>query len=138
MGANSRPSRDDRFQQTLRLRVAEIRANAIADDYYWELPEQQRQSLAQAAEIPEWLWITGETGLQSFRWRLHRVDDARRGRCGFVFRDDSDQIAPAMGSLQRFLAEEAAGALGRHGGAMSHERSASAASRNVWLLMAAW
>ena len=56
----------------------------------------------------------------------------------FVFRAEPDQIATAMGTLQCFLAEETADALGGQGGAMSHFRSASAASRKVWLLMAAW
>lgn len=82
-------------------------------------------------------WRPGD--LEPFAGGSTGLIDARPGALWLSSSgDDSDQIAPAMGSLQRFLAEEAAGAMGRHGGAMSHERSASAASRNVWLLMAAW
>lgn len=50
----------------------------------------------------------------------------------------SDQFVAALGPSHEFLVEDAALALARHEGTVSHERKAPAVSRRVWLLMAAW
>ena len=62
----------------------------------------------------------------------------RTKQVGFVLGSEPDQLVAAMGSSHDFLIENAAITLGWGDGTVAHEHKASAVSRRVCELMAAW
>ena len=121
------------------LRVAEIRINAIAVHGLLRKVMDIGVILLSPENAAEHAGVQSNQGFGGLAVLDRRFGvGIRLGGGHGILRDVPNQFAAAVGAFHRFLAEQAAGALGVGGGAVHHDCRAVAVSRRVWLLMAAW
>ncbi len=112
-----------------RLRVVEIGSNAIGGDFSPKFMDPARvgQPGSETGKTGGG-WVDGLRSLAALRCKCRWL----------IVREEPDPLATAMGALQCFLVKQAALALAGPAGVTGHGRSAAAAVRRDWLLMAAW